>query len=120
MVYNSEICSTISWSSPMSTLSSTSNGCFTKRKIHEPRTSCVLVAKTKDSDSSVVPAVTRVVVEFGLKYPTRHKLAAPYNAEGCRESVLTEYKHAQNKNDSAEQPIKNMDCLVYIVQAICD
>lgn len=104
----------------MSTLSSTSKGCFTKRKIQEPRTSCVLVAKTNDSDNSVVPAVTRVVVEFGLKYPTRHKLALPDAAEGCRESVLTEYKHRKNKSDSAKQPIKNMDCLVYIMQTICD
>lgn len=62
----------------------------------------MLVAKTKDRDRSVVPAVTRVVVEFGLKNPTRNQLTLPNITEGCREGVITEHKNTQDKNDSAE------------------
>jgi hypothetical protein len=34
-----------------------SNGCLTKRKMQEPRTSWQVVAKTKDSESRAVPVV---------------------------------------------------------------
>ena len=54
----------------MSTRSSTSKGCLTKRKMQEPRTSWAVVAKTKDSDSKAVPAVASVVVKELFKKAT--------------------------------------------------
>lgn len=35
-------------------------GCFTKRKMHEPRTSWQVVAKTNDNESKAVAEVVRV------------------------------------------------------------
>jgi hypothetical protein len=66
-VKSREICSTTknSFSGPtISTLSPTSNGCLTKRKIQEARNSWVVAAKTNDRESRVVPAVASVVTKL--------------------------------------------------------
>ncbi len=78
-VKSSEMCLTTSWSSPMSTLSSTSKGCLTNRKMQEPRTSWAVVAKTKDNDSKAVPAVASVVVKELFKKATIALSVAAHN-----------------------------------------
>lgn len=47
---------------------------MTKRKMQEPRNSCVVTAKTKDKESSVVPAVVRVAMKLLWKTATATQL----------------------------------------------
>ena len=57
----------------MSTRSPTSYGCLTNIKMQEPRTSCAVVANTKDMLTRNVPAVAKVVVKELFRNATKIK-----------------------------------------------
>ena len=57
-------------------MSPMSNGCLTKRKIHDPSTSCAVTENTNDSDSRVVPAVASVVTKDLFRKAMKTKIHA--------------------------------------------
>src|SRR3712207_2035691 len=101
----------------MSTRSPTSYGCFTNRKMHDPRISWAVVAKTKDKDSNAAPAVARVVDRFELRKATASGVSPPRSRSyALRNRPLTEDKDHHHEDDGAEKLIESMNRLVHIRQ----
>lgn len=90
--------------------------------MQEPRNSCVVTAKTKESDSKAVPAVATVVRKELWKKDTANQIISWVDLQGtCLGRIrLTENEDADKDHYKQENAVKDAESLSDVLHAVCD